>query len=118
MFKQNFIKICAERGVAPTSVLRQIGLSNATFSCWTDESIPRQTTLKKIADYFGITVEELLRSDEEKVTVESFPSPSAPPPAPLSLLLPPNFYNLVEQLTLKEICEIQSIMEEKIKNRK
>ena len=109
MFKQNFIKICAERGIAPTSVLRQIGLSNATFSCWTDESIPRQTTLKKLADYFGITVDELIRDADEQ--------PTAPEPATTSPLSP-EFYNLVDQLTLKELREIQAIMEEKIKNRK
>ena len=111
MFKQNFIKICAERGVAPTSVLRQIGLSNATFSCWTDESIPRQTTLKKIADYFGITVEELLRSDEEKGSAPAEPSPSLPP-------LAPEFYELLNQMTLQELAELKAHMEEKIKNRK
>ena len=111
MFKQNFINICADRGVAPTTVLRQIGLSNATFSCWTDESIPRQTTLTKLADYFGITPEDLLRDPAE-------PTPTAPaeptPTSPLSA----EFYDLVDQLTLKELREIQAIMEEKIRNRK
>lgn len=111
MFKQNFIKICAERGVAPTSVLRQIGLSNAAFSCWTDESVPRQTTLKKIADYFGITVEELLRSPEEKGSAPAEPSPSLPP-------LAPEFYELLNQMTLQELAELKAHMEEKIKNRK
>lgn len=109
MFKQNFIKICSERGVAPTAVLRDIGLSNATFSCWTDESVPRQTTLVKIANYFSITVEDLLRGSDEQPT----PAISSDLP-PLS----PGFYDLVEQLTLKEVREIQAIMEEKIKNRK
>ena len=110
MFKHNFIKICSERGVAPTAVLRDIGLSNATFSCWTDDSMPRQTTLVKIANYFDITVEDLLRDPDEQ------PAPAAEPAStsPLSQ----EFHDLVEQLTLKELREIQAIMEEKIKNRK
>lgn len=108
MFKQNFINICIERGVAPTTVLRQIGLSNATFSCWTDESVPRKTTLTKIADYFGITPDDLLRDPKEAspIIVEST--------SPLSA----EFYDLVDQLTIKELREIQAIMEEKIKNRR
>ncbi len=110
MFKQNFIKICSDRGVAPTSVLRDIGLSNATFSCWTDESVPRQTTLVKIANYFGISVDDLLQ-DGDKTSSGTIGNADLPP-------LSPEFYNLVDQLTLKELREIQAIMEEKIKNRK
>lgn len=111
MFKQNFINICIERGVAPTAVLKQIGLSNATFTCWTEDSVPRQTTLKKLADYFGITPEDLLRDPAEKVpTIPAEPATSFP--------LSTEFYDLVDQLTLKELREIQAIMEDKIKNRK
>lgn len=111
MFKQNFIKICTERGVAPTSVLKQIGLSNATFSCWSDESIPRQTTLVKIADYFGITPEDLLRGPTEK------PSAPAEPPQPIDPLTD-EFLELIDQLTLKELRELKAQMLDIIKNRK
>lgn len=64
MFKKNFIKLCNTMGVAPTVVCGHVGLSNAAYSCWTDESVPRKTTLLKIADYFGVTVEDLLKEEE------------------------------------------------------
>ena len=54
MFKKNFIKLCAERNVSPTVVCTQIGISKSNFSTWTDESMPRATTLQKFADYFGV----------------------------------------------------------------
>ena len=60
MFKQNFIRLCNEKGVAPTTVCTAVGLSNAAYSCWTDESVPRKATLMRIADYFGVTVDTLL----------------------------------------------------------
>lgn len=110
MFKRNFINICAERGVAPTAVLKQIGLSNATFTCWTEESTPRQTTLKKIADYFGITPEDLLRDLEEKVTAPAEPAPTSP--------LSDRFNNKLDQLTLQELRELEAFMDSLIKNRK
>jgi DNA-binding Xre family transcriptional regulator len=110
MFKQNFINICVERGIAPTTVLKEIGLSNATFSCWTDTSVPRQTTLTKLADYFGITPEDLLRDPAENTPTPAEPVATSP--------LSAEFYDLVDQLTLKELREIQAIMEEKIKNRR
>lgn len=109
MFKQNFIKLCSDRGVAPTTVLREIGLSNATFSCWTNESVPRQTTLTKLASYFGVTPEYLLRDPAEQADPAE-PAPTSP--------LSQEFYDLVDQLTIKELREIQAIMEEKIKNRR
>lgn len=60
MFKETFIRLCNERGVAPTAVCAEIGLSNATFSCWTETSVPRKATLMKIADYFGVSTSYLL----------------------------------------------------------
>lgn len=109
MFKQNFINICTERGIAPTAVLRQIGLSNATFSCWTENSVPRQTTLKKIAGYFDITVEDLLRDPAQKVE----PAPTAPDDS----LLDARFYELLDKLTLKELRQLKADLEEITKNR-
>jgi transcriptional regulator with XRE-family HTH domain len=110
MFKQNFINICTERGIAPTAVLRQIGLSNATFSCWTEDSVPRQTTLKKIADYFGITPEDLLRDPAEK--------PEPAPTAPDDSLLDARFYELLDKLTLKELRQLKADLEEITKDRR
>lgn len=110
MFKQNFINICTERGIAPTAVLRQIGLSNATFSCWTEDSVPRQTTLKKIADYFGITPEDLLRDPAQKVE----PAPVSPDDS----LLDARFYELLDKLTLKELRQLKADLEEITKDRK
>lgn len=68
MFKKIFIDLCNKKGVAPSAVCMQIGLSNATYSCWTDESIPRRATLQRIADYFGVTVDYLLGKEEKPAT--------------------------------------------------
>ncbi|MBQ8173927.1 MAG: helix-turn-helix transcriptional regulator [Clostridia bacterium] len=67
MFKDNFEKICIQKNVAPTAVCKKIGLSAAAYSKWTGESIPRKTTLIKIANELGVTIEELL---EEKKLAE------------------------------------------------
>ena len=71
MFKNNFIKLCIEKGVAPTAVCQQIGLSNAAFSSWTDDSVPRRTTLIKIADYFQVPLESLLDDGPNEQQKES-----------------------------------------------
>lgn len=65
MFKNIFIKLCNSRGESPSFVCRNVGIAPATFSCWTDESIPRQATLQRIADYFGVSVDYLLGKTEK-----------------------------------------------------
>lgn len=59
-FRQNFIRLCNQRGEAPSAVCLKVGLSNATFSQWDDNSVPRRATLTKLADYFGVSVDALL----------------------------------------------------------
>lgn len=71
MFKERFIKICTEKGVAPTYVCKRIGLSSATFSQWDDNSMPRATTLHKLANYLGVTIEYLKGEEEAESTVEN-----------------------------------------------
>lgn len=75
MFKKNFIKFCVSKGESPSSVCRKVGIAPATYSCWTEESVPRKTTLYKIADYLGVTVEQLLADDPVVESKENLPSP-------------------------------------------
>ena len=70
MFKKNFIKLCASKNVTATTVCNAVGITISAFSQWTDATVPRQTTLQKIADYFGVTVEYLLRDEKETEAIE------------------------------------------------
>lgn len=63
MFKENFDRVCTLRGVAPTTVLRSLGMNPSTYTGWTDTTIPRQSTVKKLADYLGCTVDDLLADE-------------------------------------------------------
>ena len=86
MFKEKFIDLCNKRGESPTFVCKKLGLSNAAFSSWNENTIPRKTTLKKIADYFNVETDYLLGnkndhntekgtlSEQEKTLLESFRS--------------------------------------------
>ena len=69
MFKKKFIQLCNLKKVSPSYVCRQVGISSANYSQWTDESVPRKATLMRIADYFDVPVEQLL-SDEESIPAE------------------------------------------------
>ena len=60
MFYQNLIRLCTERGTTPTEVCHSIGLAGSAATKWKSGAIPRDTTLKKIADYFCVSVDDLI----------------------------------------------------------
>lgn len=59
MFYEIYVDLCTENNISPTRAAVEIGLSNAAPTGWKQGAIPRDSALKKIADYFGVTVEYL-----------------------------------------------------------
>ena len=60
MFYDQLLKLCKEKGVKPTPVIKELNISTGTLSQWKNGAIPNGATLKKLADYFNVTVDELL----------------------------------------------------------
>ena len=60
MFYEQFIRLCNEKGVSPSAAAIAIGLDKSAASRWARGSVPRGTTLDKLADYFGVTVGVLM----------------------------------------------------------
>ncbi len=60
MFYERLVALCAEKNTNPTALCDAIGLAQSAATRWKQGSVPRDTTLRKIADYFGVTVDELL----------------------------------------------------------
>ena len=64
-------KWCEVKGVSISRVLVDLQMSKGSISKWREGAEPTNRTKKQIADYFGITVRELLAGPEEKApTVE------------------------------------------------
>ena len=62
MFYDNFVKACNLHNKAPSAVAIDIGISKATVTGWKNGSMPSDATLRKLADYFGVSSEELTGS--------------------------------------------------------
>lgn len=60
MFYERLVALCAEKNTNPTALCDAIGLAQSAATRWKQGSVPRDTTLRKIADYFGVTVDDLL----------------------------------------------------------
>lgn len=56
-------KLCASRGMTIGAVEEACGLSNGAISKW-NVSSPTIKSLKPVADFFCVTVDDLLRGDE------------------------------------------------------
>ena len=68
-----YCKLRDKRGVRDADVSKATGISKSTFSDWkSGRSNPKNEKLKKIADYFGVTIKYLMTgkedSSEQKIT--------------------------------------------------
>lgn len=65
MFYDNFEKQCTKIGKNPSTVAEELGFTKSKASHWKGGMVPRISSRKKIADYFGISVEELMGTKKE-----------------------------------------------------
>nr|DAT53414.1 MAG TPA: Helix-turn-helix XRE-family like protein [Caudoviricetes sp.] len=74
MFYDKFVNLCASIGKKPTPVAQELGISKGTVASWKRRgNDPTDAYLAKIANYFGVSVDEL-RGDtenEKKPTAQS-----------------------------------------------
>lgn len=70
MFWTNYYLLCKQIGKSPSAVAKEIGMkSTGTVSAWKKGRMPEMPTLERIAEYFGITVADLL--GEKNTATES-----------------------------------------------
>ena len=60
MFFDNYVRICEHFGEAQTMVLREIGVLASAYQNWKAGGNPSNATKKKLAQHFGITIDELM----------------------------------------------------------
>lgn len=60
MFYSNYVKLCSKLNKSPSAVGEELGFTRASVTGWGNGATPRKSSLIKIADYFGVTVTELI----------------------------------------------------------
>lgn len=65
MFYENFKQQCAKIGKNPSIVAEELGFNKSMASKWKTGALPQVKNRQKMADYFGITVEELMGTKKE-----------------------------------------------------
>lgn len=66
MFYDRFIQLCSQKGVSPSRAAIDAGISKSLVTKWKTNACkdPSPDVLRKLANYFGVAVSDLL--DEEK----------------------------------------------------
>ena len=70
MFYEKFLKLCEVHGVSPSRALTEMGISKGSLSRWKDGGKPLNENKKLIADYFSISVAELMEGPIKKAAAE------------------------------------------------
>ncbi len=71
MFWNTFVNLCIKNHTKPNPVAKAIGISSGAVTNWKNGAMPSSTTIKKIADYFGVSVDVFNESEQkEKPTPE------------------------------------------------
>lgn len=63
MIFKNICNLCKEKGISVSKLEKEVGLGNATIRGWKVAS-PTAANLKLVADYFGVTVDDLLNVNQ------------------------------------------------------
>lgn len=64
MLLENIRRLCSKKPVSIAKLERETGIGNGTISRW-DTSSPSIENVQKVADYFGVTVNDLLSTNNK-----------------------------------------------------
>ena len=70
-FYKNYVRLCAEKGVSASAAAESVGLSRTSPNGWKSGKNPSDTTLAKLAAYFGVNVDDLILEQKEKPATET-----------------------------------------------
>ena len=64
MFAENLARLQAERGETNYRLAKEIGVHQTSVQNWKNGIKPHQKNVKLVADHYGVTEAELMRSNE------------------------------------------------------
>ena len=65
MFWDNYYNLCLNNGISPNAAAKEMKISSGAVTEWKKGRVPQMATIKKIANYFGVSVDYLLGKTSE-----------------------------------------------------
>ena len=73
-FWKTFKELCEKAKKSPNAVCKELGFSTATATHWKNNKKPSWASLKKIAEYFDVSVDYLLgEQNQQKTAADTLP---------------------------------------------
>lgn len=66
MFWENFLNLCTAKEKKPTAVILELNISRGSVTNWKKGATPQDSTLKKIADYFDVSISDLITGNDPR----------------------------------------------------
>jgi transcriptional regulator with XRE-family HTH domain len=98
MFYQRLHKICKNKGITVTKMVKDLGLSSANMSNWKNGRLPKTEIAFKIANYLDISVYELMGEEEQETK-----NPSTPRDERID-----DIYNIVKDLSETDMVALKA----------
>ena len=68
VFYDNYVKLCNKKGISPSAAAEEMGMQRSVVTAWKNGRVPRRANLQKVADYFGVEIEDLLAGKEKSAS--------------------------------------------------
>ena len=65
-FYENFVRLSNNAGKSPSKVAQEIGISKSIISRWKSGGGATDATVQRVAEYFGVSVDQLLGNEDAK----------------------------------------------------
>lgn len=75
MFYHSYVSLCNKRNISPSAAAEEMGFHRSDVTRWSKGAQPRQATIQKVADYFSVSVQDLM-GEEKAPTPEGERQPS------------------------------------------
>lgn len=70
-FYENYVRLCNQINKSPSAVAIELKIGKPSVTRWKSGVKPRYATALKVANYFGVTVEELMGEGIKKEPAEN-----------------------------------------------
>lgn len=108
-FYKNYIALCAQKQKSASAVAVEVGLSRTSPNGWKKGKKPSDINLKKLATYFGVTVEDLVLEQKEKPTTQNG--------GELRKLTPDNYKEAYKEMTVAELYAMMADITKELQKR-
>ena len=105
MFWDTYTALCAKQGASPNAVAKSLSIASGTVTNWKNGAIPQNATLRKIADYFGVSTSYLLGIVDDPNPV-ALVDPSKKDPPMLTKL-----EEIMQDMTAEELADLERYAE-------